>query len=844
MPPHQAADLEEALKKKGGLTLSQLANYDDIITDALVDRVYFWSTIRKLKTNYHPCRGVQEQHVVDLLQKHVIINKDPGTAQEKLLQLAGLQKYHRSLKTTDEKEHFVRHLRKYINMYLPDCPFEVVTTNRYTIETAEAAAVARKRIRKGEPIKYLLGIQVEMTEKEEEELTERTAFSVVVSSRRKRPSLFLGPARFANHDCESNASLNTTGPHGIHIVARRDIAVGEEITVTYGVNYFGEGNCECLCATCERYLRNGWDPRGPIVHDSDSSDEESQEEGTSKPTTPAPAPDRTTLGKRKRGETTSAPDKRPIGRPRKHLRPEESEDDDSDDEDGQRGYGGRFMKKTQERRPFADLRMPSQPAAAQATLSNGGSFARMSLPRTFTTSEERRDPILDKILRMLGSVADRRDRQMRTWEAGLGSSQSATPAAPIIRTEPDLDVRMSDAPAIEDQLESGDEDDGQLMRNNRLVVRGARGRFAQKKTSRADSERVEKTRRDVEIVEVSSKSKLPSIKKHRSFSSLRNVVNAEDSQSDPYSIRPSPAPAAESSKRGRGRPRKYPQLDDVTDSADISSPSSMGTDHSSAASQASSATSLDTFGNGNIAQGICDMLTNGQDDEKEEVEEEVVEKVETRATRTRSAIRQQKTTEQTQFLSPEKAENAKEVLRKSPRSMLAELEGGPVRSIEKGAADSEDEEDVKRGTPRKPGDYHLCEALLCTQYHRWVECRNCDQFFVQGDAYHTRIACPRCERHSKLYGYYWPKTDKEGKHDKEERVLDHRTIHRFIDPEEERMERKGRKALADVLREKEKGMSERQESEESDSVPNGMSRRFRNSPRRSESRRMRPRITM
>ena len=35
----QAAELDEALKKKGGLTLTQLANYDDIITDALVDRV-------------------------------------------------------------------------------------------------------------------------------------------------------------------------------------------------------------------------------------------------------------------------------------------------------------------------------------------------------------------------------------------------------------------------------------------------------------------------------------------------------------------------------------------------------------------------------------------------------------------------------------------------------------------------------------------------------------------------------------------------------------------------------------------------------------------------------------
>jgi hypothetical protein len=37
--PRQAADLEAALLKKGGLTLSQLANYDDLITDALVDRV-------------------------------------------------------------------------------------------------------------------------------------------------------------------------------------------------------------------------------------------------------------------------------------------------------------------------------------------------------------------------------------------------------------------------------------------------------------------------------------------------------------------------------------------------------------------------------------------------------------------------------------------------------------------------------------------------------------------------------------------------------------------------------------------------------------------------------------
>lgn len=44
----QAAELDEALKKKGGLTLSMLANFDDLITDALVDRV-------RRRTN--PCHG-------------------------------------------------------------------------------------------------------------------------------------------------------------------------------------------------------------------------------------------------------------------------------------------------------------------------------------------------------------------------------------------------------------------------------------------------------------------------------------------------------------------------------------------------------------------------------------------------------------------------------------------------------------------------------------------------------------------------------------------------------------------------------------------------------------------
>jgi len=65
---------------------------------------------------------------------------------------------------------------------------------------------------------------------------------------------------------------------------------------------------------------------------------------------------------------------------------------------------------------------------------------------------------------------------------------------------------------------------------------------------------------------------------------------------------------------------------------------------------------------------------------------------------------------------------------------------------------------------------------------------------VQKDAYFTRSSCPRCERHSKLYGYMWPKTDREGKNDTEERVLDHRTVHRFIEPSEEKTIRRHNRA--------------------------------------------------
>lgn len=97
---------------------------------------------------------------------------------------------------------------------------------------------------------------------------------------------------------------------------------------------------------------------------------------------------------------------------------------------------------------------------------------------------------------------------------------------------------------------------------------------------------------------------------------------------------------------------------------------------------------------------------------------------------------------------------------------------------------------------RFPRDYVLTPTLLAEPASAWINCMICEEPFVQQNAYFTRSSCPRCERHSKLYGYMWPKTDRDDSDDEEERVLDHRTVHRFIRPAEERNIRKRDRAAS------------------------------------------------
>lgn len=246
--------------------------------------MYFWTTIRKNRSRYFPCRGLHEEEIAGILRQNVVIEKDAAKAATLILGLSGIKKYHDRLPSDSAREHFARHVRKYVDIYLPDCPWECATTNRYTIDTHEAATFARRSIKKGELIKYLSGIQAPITKEEEKDLDlTRRDFSIVMSSRKKLPMLFLGPARFANHDCDANSRLTTRGSNGMTVVAVKDIKRGEEITVTYGHDYFGIDNCECLCATCERLQRNGWDPYKKAGSSSGEDEEGEDEEQSQSP---------------------------------------------------------------------------------------------------------------------------------------------------------------------------------------------------------------------------------------------------------------------------------------------------------------------------------------------------------------------------------------------------------------------------------------------------------------------------------------------------------------------------------------------------------------------------------
>ncbi|KAI9702499.1 MAG: Histone-lysine N-methyltransferase set9 [Candelina mexicana] len=621
--------------QKERLTLSQLAGYDDLLTDALVDHVYFWTTIRKNRSKYFPSRGIREEEIADILRKTVITEKDTAGAEAQVLQLPGLSKFVSNLKTDDDRENFRRHLRKYINIYLPDCPFEVSTTNRYTITSYEAAATARREIRKGDIVKYLSGTLVSMTQAEEEDLDlTRRDFSIVMSSRKKTPSLFLGPARFANHDCGGNARLTTTGSQGMQVVAIRHIQIGEEITVSYGDDYFGESNCECLCQTCENQGRNGWE--------------------------------------RTKADRLGIADQLQQGL-----------------EEWQRAESYGFRKK---RRYGYE----------------SGSVTPLVTPEVTQTSSKRRKP------------------NNRRFEIDESPSAGGRPC-PGIEKKCGMGCR---GPNL--SKESIALDPAPLQPDSVSVV------SCQERLSHTEVFNEDKTLDHSIMNEPDDRLLHPFYKTKHAFTGLPFIGPIHGGSGDHTSLSLSPSP-----------------------------------NESHASTQSTEATSL-SEGPEMIKSASIEMLCNASRLEN-------------------TASSQSNTAHSVTNAIQQVGESESELSELSDRDELDDFLMTVIRrkKIKRRRRPPPPEPELR--IDREPGDYIKTPLLLSEPYSRWICCTICESDFIQPDAYFTHAACPRCERHSKLYGYVWPKTDRDGKHDTEERVTDHRTVHRFIRPEEERAMRKGRR---------------------------------------------------
>ncbi|KAK0666540.1 putative histone-lysine N-methyltransferase set-9 [Cercophora samala] len=602
MPPRTTAPG----KKK--LTLAQLAAYDDILTDALIDRTYYWTTIPKNRTSYHPSRGVREEEIAKLIQTHLIINSDLKTAEEKLLATDGLRRFYNGLKTPKEKDDFKAHMRRYMSTYLPECPFEVNATNRYTIVTYEASITARRFIRRNETIKYLAGIQVTITPEEEADMASRKKdFSLVVSSRSKSTSLFMGPARFANHDCDANARLVTCGQAGIEIIACRDIGVGEEITVSYSESYFGEDNCECLCQTCEARQVNGWQ----------------QEEG-------------------------GASVKRSI----------------EDDLAASQGYSFR-RRLRDESVAGSGSRTPSvTPDIRPRVLKKRGSQMVLGDRQSSIDSTD------------LGREGSGRARKRAA--AALGTPP-ITPAKRLKTMDFDLAPTTSGSPISRGSSES------ELLRSPLSSEAGS--------------------------------------------ANMTDITTPASDSADGLILSPEPTP---------------------------------------------------------IKQAI-ELLKNEQSTAEIDVQQlpEAISPVPQRSYDLPAILPTTEVTPPAEDLT-KATPPVEEVVPVPPSSNTA----APTTPAAKAKASKKGQ--AARPAPptpaqkrRVPGDYTLTPLLLSEPETAWIHCTNCNTAFVQKDAYFTRANCPRCERHSKLYGYVWPKTQPAGKNDKEERILDHRLINRFLDPEDE-----------------------------------------------------------
>ncbi|KAJ7780549.1 hypothetical protein DFH07DRAFT_1022311 [Mycena maculata] len=271
------------------MNMRDLSKDDDFLSHLLVEKLGT-GTVPLLVHKMDSSRRLPKTDADDLLQivRRLVVTKGPvplvtRQAVDELLVLPPIRYY---LKQYTQKQinAFATHASRYFELYHPSGCIEIAHTSRYSHHTgkSELCILATRNLAPGAVITELKGSMANLTDEEDKELKRtdlrnsdiRRDFSVIHSKQMKKNHLFLGPARFVNHDCANNCELFREGKY-ITFRVLRPIAVGEEITAHYGDGYFGRKNRHCLCETCEKRGRGGYAPDHtdedpPISSDSES----------------------------------------------------------------------------------------------------------------------------------------------------------------------------------------------------------------------------------------------------------------------------------------------------------------------------------------------------------------------------------------------------------------------------------------------------------------------------------------------------------------------------------------------------------------------------------------------
>ncbi|KAG9304212.1 hypothetical protein G9A89_019774 [Geosiphon pyriformis] len=254
--------------------------YDDLCTDLLVDKVELWFRTHKMDSRYLPLDPedvTTKAAMVNVAQTLRFLIANPEKADIAVQMLTKAHVFQERLPSLDlaakRPTKQAKAFLEYLNMYRPDAGIELGETLRYSNSNkAEACIIATKHWTKGEIIRYCNGILVELTPEEESKLDDEKDFSIIASERKKRNCVYVGPGRFVNHDCDANTAFWIQGSqHIVSFQVRRDIAIGQEVTCSYGTDYFGDGNCECLCVTCERLKKGVFANRNVTGQDAPNS---------------------------------------------------------------------------------------------------------------------------------------------------------------------------------------------------------------------------------------------------------------------------------------------------------------------------------------------------------------------------------------------------------------------------------------------------------------------------------------------------------------------------------------------------------------------------------------------